>query len=104
MARRTRSGAANMLAASSHVLTRVAIPIANIRANWNEWPDLRYTRTKSEAKRVINIGTFVTFPFSQHFFYLCNDDRSVKRNLYLLTNTTITLGIYCDIFILVVLE
>ena len=50
---RTRSGVANMLAAPSPMVTKVAIPVANMRAIWNAWSDLRDARTKREAKRVI---------------------------------------------------
>ena len=44
---------ANLLAAPSPMVTRVAIPVANMRAVWNAWPDLRGAKTKCAAKRVI---------------------------------------------------
>ena len=50
---RTRSGTSNMMAAPSPLVAKVAIPITNMRAVWNAWPDLRNAKTKSEAKRVI---------------------------------------------------
>ena len=50
---RTRSGVANLLTAPSAIVARVAIPIANMRAVWNAWPDLRGAKTKCAAKRVI---------------------------------------------------
>ena len=75
---RTRSGVANVLAAPSPMVTKVAIPVANMRAMWNAWPDLREARTKNEAKRVIKKNILELPIWSKFNFAWCDNDIFVK--------------------------